>query len=198
MVTADDGNSTTMSNTYFTVIDPSDTTTPEVSLTSPEYDSTLSTLTNVVGTVQDDNLTNVMLVYKRVDSDQYVELYKGVDSFNAETIAQFDTSMLVNGIYNIILQAEDAGGNVGFDSVTVTVEGDLKVGNFSFTVTDLEIPVAGIPIRVNRTYDSRRRAEKLDFGYGWSVDIKMCALKNPVRLANTGHSTATVTAHSTP
>ncbi len=74
-----------------------------------------------------------MLVYKRVDSDQYVELYKGVDSFNAETIAQFDTSMLVNGIYNIILQAEDAGGNVGFDSVTVTVEGDLKVGNFSFT-----------------------------------------------------------------
>ncbi|MES9901612.1 MAG: putative Ig domain-containing protein, partial [Sedimenticola sp.] len=172
VVTTDDGNSTTTSNTYFTVIDPSDTTPPEVSLTSPGHESTISTLTNVMGTVQDTNLTNVMLVYKRVDSNQYVELYKGVDSFNAETIAQFDPSMLVNGIYNIILQAEDAGGNVGFDSVTVTVEGDLKVGNFSFTVTDLEIPVAGIPIRVNRTYDSRRRAEKLDFGYGWSVDYQ--------------------------
>src|SRR5436305_1501633 len=30
----------------------------------------------------------------------------------------------------------------------------------------------GIPIRVTRTYDSRRRAEPLDFGYGWSVDYQ--------------------------
>ncbi|HFD11313.1 MAG TPA: hypothetical protein ENJ32_02415 [Crenotrichaceae bacterium] len=32
------------------------------------------------------------------------------------------------------------------------------------------IPVAGIPIRVTRTYDTHQKDHNLDFGYGWSVD----------------------------
>ena len=32
--------------------------------------------------------------------------------------------------------------------------------------------MASIPIRVARTYDSRRRHEALDFGYGWSIDYQ--------------------------
>jgi RHS repeat-associated protein len=37
---------------------------------------------------------------------------------------------------------------------------------------DAAIPVAGMPVTVVRTYDSRRKAVRGDFGYGWSLDIK--------------------------
>jgi len=30
--------------------------------------------------------------------------------------------------------------------------------------------IAGLPITITRTYDTRQRHEALDFGYGWSVD----------------------------
>jgi len=62
------------------------------------------------------------------------------------------------------------------------IDGDLKVGNFSFTVEDLNVPVSGIPIRVTRTYDSRRKHEDLDFGYGWSVgyqDVRVQESRTP-------------------
>jgi hypothetical protein len=38
-------------------------------------------------------------------------------------------------------------------------------GNFTVSFTDLEVPVAGMPIRVTRTYDSRDK-QPGDFGYG--------------------------------
>jgi len=44
---------------------------------------------------------------------------------------------------------------VSYDSTVYVVEEDLKVGNFTITIQDLSIPVAGIPISINRTYDSR-------------------------------------------
>ncbi|MBC3920146.1 hypothetical protein H8L32_21960, partial [Undibacterium sp. CY18W] len=34
------------------------------------------------------------------------------------------------------------------------------------------IPCFTIPIRVTRTYDTRRKSQNLDFGYGWSVDYQ--------------------------
>ncbi|PWQ95057.1 RHS repeat domain-containing protein [Leucothrix arctica] len=48
----------------------------------------------------------------------------------------------------------------------------MKVGNFSLTFEDVNIPLAGIPIVVSRTYDSRQKDQNLDFGYGWSVDYQ--------------------------
>ena len=56
-----------------------------------------------------------------------------------------------------------------FAHAETIVDGDLKVGHFSFTLEDLSIPMAGMPIRVTRTYDTRQRGEALDFGHGWRV-----------------------------
>ena len=36
---------------------------------------------------------------------------------------------------------------------------DFKVGHFSLSFADLDVPVAGIPIRVTRTYDSRDKTQ---------------------------------------
>ena len=46
----------------------------------------------------------------------------------------------------------------------------MKVGLFTISFTDLSIPVAGIPIQLIRTYDSRDKRTG-DFGVGWTLDI---------------------------
>ncbi len=40
----------------------------------------------------------------------------------------------------------------------------MKIGAFSLTFVDLEVPLAGLPIQVLRSYDSRRRDRRGDFG----------------------------------
>ena len=60
------------------------------------------------------------------------------------------------------LVAEDAGGNASVEQILVEVTGDLKVGNFTLSFTDLSIPVSGIPIVLARTYDSLNAPTKDD------------------------------------
>ena len=53
----------------------------------------------------------------------------------------------------------------------VEVTGELKIGNFTLSFTDLTVPVSGIPITVARTYDSLNAASQNDFGYGWRLEF---------------------------
>ncbi|MEW8622631.1 MAG: putative Ig domain-containing protein, partial [Candidatus Thiodiazotropha endolucinida] len=178
-VTVGDGYETVERTTYVVVRDPNDTTPPVVELTSPSTASTITSLTDIIGTAQDDNLVEVRLAYKRADQSdaEYIDLYQGSRSFDNEIIASLDPSLLVNGTYHILLQATDSNNNVMGRRASVFVDGDLKVGQFSFTVEDLELSLAGIPITVSRTYDSRRRTEALDFGHGWTVDYQNVRLE---------------------
>src|SRR5262245_56325782 len=52
----------------------------------------------------------------------------------------------------------------------VLVRDNLKIGNFSLSFVDLEVPLVGFPIRVTRTYDSRDKRPG-DFGVGWRLDV---------------------------
>jgi YD repeat-containing protein len=79
---------------------------------------------------------------------------------------------LANGQYDLVLAATDINGNQATDKVTILVFGDLKVGIFTVSFLDLDIDADGIPVRVSRTYDSRKRGQSLDFGYGWTVDYQ--------------------------
>ena len=76
-----------------------------------------------------------------------------------------------NGLYDVRLTATDTNGKSLMTEIVYRVRGDMKVGNFTVTFTDLNIPVSGLPIVVNRTYDSRDKNIR-DFGIGWSVDIQ--------------------------
>jgi YD repeat-containing protein len=56
----------------------------------------------------------------------------------------------------------------------------LKLGNFRLSFLDLEVPLSGIPIRVTRSYDSLRKAESLDFGFGWEVSYQSLRVEKNV------------------
>ncbi|RPJ26712.1 MAG: hypothetical protein EHM33_10590 [Chloroflexi bacterium] len=92
-------------------------------------------------------------------------------SQSGEALAYLDTTTLANGSYVIRLQGTDINGVQQDSGVMITVVGEYKPGRVRFTVTDLTIPVVGLPITIARTYDSLERNEVGDFGYGWSLDI---------------------------
>ena len=185
VATITDGQQTVTRSITLFVRDPADITPPVVEINSPTNLADITAPTEIFGTVHDDNLVEVVLLYKRADKpignnlifDEFTELYRGPSAFANEAIASLDTTMLLNGTYHILLQATDANNNTNGRLVSVNVTGDLKVGNFSITLEDLNIPLAGLPITVSRTYDSRQRNDNLDFGYGWSIDYQNVRLQ---------------------
>jgi len=88
------------------------------------------------------------------------------------TLATLDTTLLANGSYFITLNATTASQSLT-SGVDIVVQGDYKPGRVLTTVTDLEVPAPGPPIQIQRTYDSLVRGTSSDFGYGWSLGIKM-------------------------
>jgi YD repeat-containing protein len=60
----------------------------------------------------------------------------------------------------------------------------MKVGNFSLTFTDLSVPMSGLPIVVNRIYDSRDK-RKGDFGIGWRLSVQTMRIRTN-RVLGTG------------
>jgi len=184
VATVTDGTDTITEESYFSVIDPLDTTAPTVSIASPTDGSSITAPSDVIGTVNDANLRQWRLIVKEKDSlpTEFQVIAEGTQNIDNALLDVFDPTMMHNGQYSLILEAEDANGLKTQDVVSVVVEGDLKIGNFSITFEDLNVPVAGIPIRVTRTYDSRQRFKRSDFGYGWRVgyqDVKVHESRTP-------------------
>jgi len=88
-----------------------------------------------------------------------------------ETLGSLDTTTLANGSYIVRLQGTNSAGLPQDSGIMITVSGEYKPGRVRFTITDLTIPVAGLPIVIGRTYDSLERGESSDFGHGWSLAI---------------------------
>src|SRR5262249_26973133 len=141
---------------------------------SPVDNAKVTAPTPVVGSVNDDRLVSWTLSLRPANSPAQAPtvIATGRSNVTQVELGKFDPTRLLNGQYEVQLQALDAGGNVASATVVVRVTGDMKVGNYSITFEDADIPVAGIPVRVTRTYDTRRRDDALDFGQGWSVDYQ--------------------------
>jgi hypothetical protein len=89
---------------------------------------------------------------------------------------ELDPTLLLNGLYEIQLTARDVSGRTAAITTTIVVEGQQKVGLFTLSFVDLEVPVAGLPIQVIRTYDSRDKGRH-DFGIGWTLDLRTVRLQ---------------------
>ena len=130
---------------------------------------------DIKGSVSDDNLESWTLSYREtgfVNTTDAVVLAQGTSNVDDQVLAKLDPTLLLNGLYEIILKATDENGLSTIEFSRVLIDGDLKVGNFSISFEDLSIPTAGIPLTVTRTYDTRQRNKKLDFGQGWSLGFE--------------------------
>ena len=82
-------------------------------------------------------------------------------------IATLDATLLNNGGYFLILNGTNSQNVTQTSQVYVTAVGDYKPGRVTATITDLTVPAPGLPIQIQRTYDSLVRGTSSDFGYGW-------------------------------
>jgi RHS repeat-associated protein len=80
-----------------------------------------------------------------------------------------DPTLLPAGLYTLTLTASDYT-NEAQASSAVRIEGNLKLGQLTFSVTDMTVPVAGVPITVTRTYDSTRVDGAGPLGPGWRIE----------------------------
>ncbi|MEH1899398.1 MAG: putative Ig domain-containing protein [Nostoc sp.] len=163
------------------VIDPSDVNAPDVSLNLGAIaQGTVTAPVEIKGTVSDDNLDYYRLLVAPIGSSDFKEIFRGTSTVNNDVLGKFDPSLLENDSYTLRLEAHDKGGNVSFVEDTVNVSGELKLGNFRLSFTDLSIPVTGIPITLTRTYDSLTSGSTDDFGYGWRMEFRDTDLRTSV------------------
>jgi YD repeat-containing protein len=161
-------------------IDTSDVNAPTINI-SLEDDAEITAPVNITGTINDSNLAYYTLSVAPVGGGEFKEVYRGTTAVNNGTVATFDPTVLANGAYTLKFTAFDANGNGSTTERTVNVAGDLKLGNFRLSFTDLTVPVAGIPISVTRTYDSLNANATDDFGYGWRMEFRDTDLKTSLK-----------------
>ncbi len=179
------GNSVT-SDSQTLIVAGVDLAAPVISLASPTPGAAIEGITDILGRVYDPDgqLTaySLLLVpqggaeadsYTLTDQSSGGTPISGVGSPGSDgIIATLNPLALPDGAYNLLLRAEDASGKTVTMSSPVTIASQgVKLGNLSLGFTDLTAPVAGIPLTLQRRYDSLDAGESGDFGFGWSLDI---------------------------
>jgi RHS repeat-associated protein len=154
-----------------------DSLPPAAVIATPAANSVVTEPVEVTGTATDGNFLKYELAYAPAGETTFTTLVTGQTPVANGLLGQFDPTLLVNDLYTIRLTVFDAGGNQTVAEVTVQVDGNTKVGSYTLSFTDLEIPMAGIPITVTRTYDSRDKTRG-DFGVGWRLGVQTLRIRN--------------------
>jgi RHS repeat-associated protein len=158
---------------------------PIADISSPTNTTRITSITNIIGTATSAYLDYYILQYRSAEdvSAPWTTFATGSNSVAAGgVLGVFDPTLLRNGSYDLQLIVVDLVGQseVSFP-VTVTVTDNLKIGHFTMSFTDLQIPVSGLPIKLTRSYDSRNGLMG-DFGIGWSIDIASVRLQKNMAL----------------
>jgi RHS repeat-associated protein len=153
---------------------------PTASISAPARDAVITSPIDVIGTATDDvAIMQHSLRIARAGTNAFHVVDSGNTPVVNGVLGQIDPTLLENGLYDLQLVVEDTAGNTVAATTIFRVEGNLKLGRFSLDFTDLVIPAAGIPIRIDRSYDGRRRAQG-DFGAGWELEPEIRVEENGV------------------
>jgi RHS repeat-associated protein len=175
-----------------------------VAIVAPADDSRLTQPTTVTGIVASSAITSWTSEYRLKTADgatpePWLTLASGSTLVGMPAVGGnpavpgslgvFDPTSLVNGIYEIQLRLTESTGMIHFAApIAVVVEGNMKVGAFTLAFEDLKLPVAGIPITVTRTYDSRDLRVG-DFGPGWRLALNNIRVQKNRHLGTAWHQT---------
>jgi YD repeat-containing protein len=159
-------------NDDITVIVNPDQPAPVIEILTPGDGVNITEPTTITGNISGGSW---VLEYSLADTDDpthrvWTPISSGSGSASGN-LGTIDTTLMLNGLYDVRLTATNQSGQFTTTTMTVAVTNNLKVGNFSVSFEDMNVPVAGIPIQVVRTYDSRDK-RRGDFGIGWTLGIK--------------------------
>ena len=156
--------------------DKTDTVHPQAYFTSPEADKEIKTKTEITGSVCDEtSMAYYTLEYRMDGTEEYTQIAYGTEPVTDGVLGELDTTKLLNGRYVLRLTAVDNGGNRVRVERSINVAGNLKVGNMSIGFTDMSTDISGLPLSLNRYYDSRNK-QSGDFGTGWTIGLQSANL----------------------
>ena len=150
---------------------------PTVAITAPSDLAEVTAPTAVFGTVESEILESWSLAYRWIGESEWIEIAGQPFPVPDAVLGIFDPTLLLNGLYELRLEATDLEGRMVEETIAVSVEGQMKIGHFTLSFVDLAVPVSGLDIEVVRTYDSRDRRQG-DFGFGWTLDVRQGSYKN--------------------
>ncbi|TWT56318.1 tRNA nuclease WapA precursor [Allorhodopirellula solitaria] len=145
---------------------------PTAEITTPTQDSAVTGMVSIVGTAADEDFAAYKLLYRRFDELTFTEFASSNTAVTDGELGVWDTSLLLNDQYIIRLEVAATTGAVNIAEHSVGLAGELKLGNFQLSFTDMVIPVAGIPIEITRIYDTLQADREGDFGYGWRLEYR--------------------------
>ncbi|HLG15061.1 MAG TPA: PKD domain-containing protein, partial [Blastocatellia bacterium] len=191
-LSASDTEFTVTAQVVITVVQPPPPpSTVTVHIDSPADDAVITSPTDVIATISGGNWTLAYALNANEDiNPAFTTFGSGTGALAGASAGRFDPTLLLNGTYLIRLTSLDAAGGAAIDEIVVTVRGQQKVGNFTLSFNDLTIPVAGLPIQVIRTYDSRDKRVG-DFGVGWTLGIRNVRLEKSSSLGKLWDETVT-------
>jgi|GEM_PF-919342 YD repeat-containing protein len=150
-------------------IDPNELT---ARIISPVENDKVSCPTFVIGSAGGTEFNKYILDYQPAEGGAYTIIKESSSKVNGHSLGEFDTTMLRNGIYKLRLRVYGSDARIVKAETFVSVEGQMKIGNFSLSFEDMNVRASGIPLSLIRTYDSRDRNISGDFGYGWDQSAK--------------------------
>lgn len=149
----------------------------ECKITSPEDMDEITETCDIKTSITPDVFTKYKAEFAEAGTNNFTVFDDGIISYDMkELITKLDTTVMSNGNYDIRITVY--GDKItASDTVALSVDGELKMGNFSIAFEDLEMNINGLPVTVVRTYDSRSRNSNGEFGYGWSMSFKGAKLE---------------------
>lgn len=175
-----------------TIVVVNDVAPPEVEITSPADGNELTEPATVTGSVSNGAwaLEYSLNAEDGAANQVWTEVASGTGPIANSPLGTLDTTLMLNGIYSLRLKATDQYGQISFTNISVLVDKNFKVGQFQVAFSDLNVPVAGVPIEVIRSYDSRDKRVG-DFGAGWQLGLRSARLEKTGILGFGWHQTAT-------
>ncbi len=155
---------------------------PVATITSPSDDGSVYGRVEILGTAIGGSAAatgfkEYRLSYARLDQLQFTEFVRSTTAVTEGLLGIWDTTLLENDGYILRLEVVSQTGNTSVYETSVGVSGDLKLGHFRLSFEDFTLPVAGIPITIQRTYDTLRSDRDGDFGYGWRLEYRETDLR---------------------
>lgn len=187
-LTANDTSLTGFDEVTITVIE--NVALPTVEITAPTDGSELTEPTAVTGSVSNgDWAVEYSLNSQDGAANQiWTQFGSGSGPVTNALLGTLDTTSMLNGTFAVRLKSTDEYGQTSFTSISVVVDKGFKVGQLQLAFSDLSVPVAGLPIEVIRSYDSRDKRVG-DFGVGWQLGLRNARVEKTSVLGLGWHQT---------
>jgi RHS repeat-associated protein len=152
---------------------------PTVTIETPTSGTSLNTDIQVIGSVQDDDLTGWTVEYRVPGTSTWNRFGSGTTAVASGVLGTFPATLVANGPYRIRLTAADNSVALSTEIEVQVDSNDLKLGDFTLSYEDMRVQAITFPISVTRTYDTKRLYAG-DFGPGWflsftGVDLRRAA-----------------------